>query len=307
MKTDRFVVLLVGLLLVAGLPAEGKGFHIGGIKVSVDPSPTKLLALALALQVGEVQKRFSENRRALATVRGPDGKPAYLRQEVTGLITRTGEDLDQSIQRVRPSGTEPLRAWAAEEVARIQGDLTLPAGPTAWLPGPSGPRAIAVVASLRQLALPLLAKSKPVPQKPAPPKPDALDAGTTNRLLDQLEATVHQIFVLADHNDLEVKLWVGSTPAQKARFSFWAKGKVKDSELAAQIIQTDGKRDHVLRGLYSYQATWGQGAVTQLIEYPNPAAPLASERLDLVKGSRFFCCQFNEAYCHHVEDDKDCR
>ena len=34
---------------------------------------------------------------------------------------------------------------------------------------------------------------------------------------------------------------------------------------------------------------------------------MASERLDLVNGSRFFCCQFNESYCHHVDDEKDCR
>jgi hypothetical protein len=310
MKIDRFAILLAGLLLVAGPRAEGRGFRVGSLKVSIEP-PRKALAKALAVQLGEVQKRFAENRRALAAVRGPDGKPAYLRQEVTGLITRTGEDLDQSIQRVQPSGTEPLRAWAAEEVARIQGDLPRPAGSVASLYNPSAPRAIAVFASSRGFGLPMLAKGKPAPKKPAPAKPappklDTVDAGTANRLLDQLEAAIHQIFLLADHDDLEVKLWVGSAPAEKARFTFWPKGNVTGSTPAPLIIQTDGKKDHVLRGLYSYQAAWGRGAVTQLIKYPDPAAPLGSERLDLVKNLPFFCCQFNEAYCHHVDNEKDC-
>ena len=62
------------------------------------------------------------------------------------------------------------------------------------------------------------------------------------------------------------------------------------------IIRTDGKKDHVLRGLYSYKAAWAEGAVTHLIEYPQPAGiqVTPSERLDLVNGSGFFCCWFNE-------------
>ena len=108
-----------------------------------------------------------------------------------------------------------------------------------------------------------------------------------------------------------MKLWVGSTPAPKATFRFWPQGKIKGSAPAPTIIQTNGKRDHVLRGLYAYEAAWAKGAVTELVEYPSPAgasaAELASERLDLVNGSSFFCCRFNEQYCHHVDDEKECR
>jgi hypothetical protein len=307
-KTDRFAstftrtvaVLLVGLLFAAGQHATGQviSFKFGGKKSA--------LAVALAGNVGEVVKQFKKDRRALHGVTGPDGKPAYLQQEVVGLITRTGEDLDQAIEKVQPSGTEPLRAWAAYELGRIQGELTAPPGPTASLPGLSAPRAVAVIASLQGLGLPLLASAKP-----APPKPATIPAETSRRILDEVAEVVERIFVLADHDDLEVKLWVGSTPARKATFRFWPQGNVKGSAPAPTILQTDGKKDHVLRGLYRYRATWGQGSVTQLIEYPNPAGPsvagMESERLDLVKGSRFFCCQFNDSYCHHVDDEKDCR
>lgn len=332
MKTDRSAsvstraaaVLLVGLLLAAGHPADAGQIRLGRLKVSVE-SPSKQLAQAMALQVGVVQQRYGENRRALRTVKGADGKPACLQQEVVGLITRTGEDLDQAIEKVQPSGSEPLRAWAAYELGRIQGKI-VPPGPTASLPGLSAPRAVAMFASLRGPGLPLFASAK----KPAPPKPATIPAETSNRILDEVAEVVERILVLADHDDLEVKLWVGSTPAQKATFRFWPQGNVKGSAPAPTILRTNGKKDRVLRGLYSYRATWDQGAVTQLIKYPNPADPSAtgmeseqldlakdtllfsavgmeSERLDLVKGSRFFCCQFNESYCHHVNDEKDCR
>jgi hypothetical protein len=311
MKTDRFVILLAGFLLAASLPAAGKGFSVGPVKVSFDSS-SKRLAKAIAARVGQVEMNLDANRRALSTVPGADGKPAYLRKEITGLITRTADDLDKAIEAAQPSGTEPLRAWAAEEVARIQGNLARPAGPVASISNPFAPRAIAVVASLREFGLPMLAKSKPAPPKAAPPKPDAVDTGTANRLLDQLEATVHQIFVLAHDDKLEVKLWVGSTPVQKVRFSFWPQGNFKGSRPDLKVIQTNGKESHILRGLYSYQAALGagkKGSVVTLIEYPSPAgAPVAqmSQRLDLVKGSSFFCCQFGENYCHHVDDEKDC-
>jgi hypothetical protein len=324
-STRAAAVLLVGLLFAAGHPASSGGIRLGRLKVTVE-SPSKQLAQAMALQVGVVRQRYGENRRALRTVEGADGKPAYLQQEVVGLITRTGEDLDQAIEKVQPSGTEPLRAWAAYELGRIQREIVPPPVPTASLPGLSAPRAVAVFASLRGPGLPLFASAKPAPPKkappkkaapkpappqPAPPKPATIPAGTSNRILDEVAEVVERIFVLADHDDLEVKLWVGSTPAQKATFRFWPQGKVKGSAPAPTILQTEGKKDHVLRGLYSYRAAWGKGAVTQLIEYPNPAGPsatrMASERLDLVKGSRFFCCQFNDSYCRHVDDDKDCR
>ncbi|HEX5718321.1 MAG TPA: hypothetical protein VF179_19320, partial [Thermoanaerobaculia bacterium] len=108
--------------------------------------------------------------------------------------------------------------------------------------------------------------------------------------------------------DLEVELWVGSTPAPKATFRFWSQGNIKGSTPAPTIVQTNGKRKRVVRGLYVYKAAWTKGAVTEVVEYPNSAAAsLESERLDLVNDSSYFCCQFKEAYCHHVDDEKECR
>ena len=119
---------------------------------------------------------------------------------------------------------------------------------------------------------------------------------------------VGRIFFLADHDDLEVKLWVGST-VPHATFSFWPQGRIKGSPPSPTIIRTDGKHDHVVRGLYVYRAAWTKGAVTELIEYPKPAGTSVamSERLDLVNGSGFFCCRFNEQYCHGVANEKECR
>lgn len=262
----------------------------------------------MAIQVGMVKKQYDENRRALRTVQGPDGKPAFLQQEVAGLITRTGQDLDQAIEKVQPAGTEPLRAWAAAELERIQKEIPAAPGPTASFPGFAASHAVAVVASAKP---PKPAPSKPAPPKPAPSKPATIPAETSNRILDQVEEVVERIFVLASHDDLEVKLWVGSMPTPKATFRFWPQGKIKGSPPGPLIVQTDGKKDHVLRGLYSYRVSWGKGAVTQVIEYPNPTNPsavgMASERLDLVNGSSFFCCQLNDGYCRHVDDEKECR
>jgi len=325
-KTDRFyaraaAVLLAGLLLADGLPAAGQTFRyrLGRSKVRVNP--LQILAGALALQIGMVQKRFDTNRRALRTVPGSDGKPAYLRQEVAGLIARTGEDLDQAIENVKPSDLEPLQAWASDQLGRIQEELAPPPGQrTAALPrGFFTPRAVAVVASLG--GFPLLALAKPkvtrpkavkpktaAPQQAAPPPQDTVTAEKTDSLLDQVGEVVGRIFFLADHNDLEVKLWVGST-APHATFSFWPQGRIKGSPPAPTILRTDGKRDHVVRGLYLYRAAWTKGAVTELIEYPKPAGTSVamSERLDLVNGSGFFCCRFDEQYCHNVANEKECR
>jgi hypothetical protein len=324
-KTDRFslflraaAVLLAVLLLTDGLPATGQTIRLGKVKVqfSVDSSTTKL-ALALAPEIGKVQTIFATNRRALRTVPGPDGKPAYLRQEVAGLIARTEEDLVKAIEKIQPSTLEPLRAWSADELGRIQEELAAPPGQgTAALPaGLFAPRAVAVVASLRGFPLLALAKPKATakpkaaapPQAPAPPQ-DTVAAEKTDGLLDQVGKVVGRIFFLADHDDLEVKLWVGST-APHATFSFLPQGRIKGSAPTATTIRTDGKHDHVVRGLYVYRAAWTQGAVTELIEYPKPAGTSAEmgERLDLVTGSGFFCCRFNEQYCHGVANEKECR
>src|SRR4029079_9049932 len=143
--------------------------------------PSKTLAKALALQVGQVQTRFDENRRALHPVRSQGGQTAYPHQEVTGLIARTREDLDQAMTRVRESGLEPLRAWSAEELLRV---------------------------------------------KDAAPQEGMITAEQANRLLDQVGEVVGRILFLAAHDDLEVTLWVGSTPAPHATFSFWPQGKI---------------------------------------------------------------------------------
>lgn len=312
MKTDRSTsastraaaALLVGLL-AASPPIASKTIQIGRLKVSVE-SPSKRLAQALAPEVQKVQERFGENRRALPTVRGKDGKPAYLRQEVAGLITRTGEDLDQAMEKVQPSGLKPLRDWAAEELGRIQGEIAAPARKAAAVPsGLFPPRAVAVVASLREFPLLGLAKGKT-----AAPQQDTLAAEKAESLLDQVGEVAGRIFLLAEGDDLEVKLWVGST-TPRTTFSFWPQGQVKGVAAAPLIIRTDGKRGGVLRGLYVYRAAYSKGPVTEVIQYPNPAGTpatrLTSERLDLVNGSTFFCCRFSEQYCGHVENEKECR
>jgi len=320
MKIKRFVALLA-ILLVSGLPTAGKTFkyHFGTDRKSKKVSTAEIaaiamLAQALAAQVKQVHERFVANRNQLQILRGQGNARGYLPNEVTGLIVDTRKDLDQAIQSSQPSGTEPLRAWVDAEFQRIQEEIP-PPGPTASLPGSSAPRAVAVFASSRGFGMPVFAKkpAKPAPAKPVPPQapqPQTIPVARADRLLDQVGEVIRKIFVLANTNDLEVEIWVGSTPATKATFRFWPQGNLTGSTPSPTIIQTDGKRNHILRGLYAYRATWGKGAVTQFIEYPNPAGPTvagtASERLDLVKGSRFFCCQFNEAYCHHVDDEKDC-
>lgn len=306
MKTDRFssastraaAVLLAGLLLAAGHPAAGQlTLRIGRATFTLE-SPSKKMAKELAQEVKEVQQRFDTNRRALRTVRGPGGEPAYPRQEVAGLIARTEQDLDQAIERIQEPGLEALRAWSAEEIRRIRDELAPPSGRTAALL----PAAVARVASLGSLP-----SQEPAHVIAATPKQETISAETSNRLLDQMGAVVSRIFFLAEKEDLEVELWVGSKPAPQAKFSFWSQGKVKGATPAPTILQTNGKRKRVLRGLYAYKAAWTKGAVTELIEYPNSAAPTQSERLDLVNQSGFFCCEFNQQYCHHVDNEKECR
>jgi hypothetical protein len=295
MKTDRFssaspravAALLAGLLLAAGLPAAGQ------ITLSFKKKASVNVAAALARQVAEVRKGFDKNRRALRTVPGPGGEAVYPREEVAGLIARTEADLDQAIERVGEPGLDGLRAWSAEEFRRLQGELAAPFGQTASLP-----RAVARVASL----------GGPESVGAATSQQASIAAEKSDRLLDQAGEVIGRIFFLADRDDLEVELWVGSTPAPKVTFSFWSQGKIRGAAPAPTLVQTNGKRGHVLRGLYSYKAAWAKGAVTELVAYPNPAgAPVASERLDLVNGSSFFCCRFNEQYCQHVASEKECR
>jgi len=302
-KTDRFssvstlaaAVLLACLLLSAAHPSNG----LQMVKVTYESSP-KQLAMMLAFEVAEVQKTFDENRRALRTVQGADGKPAYLRQEVAGLITRTEQDLDQAIERV--GELDALRAWAAEEFRLIWGELELSSRTDASLRGLPAPRAVAVVAGLGPLSPPRFTGGGS-----ATPRQEAIPAEMSNSLLNQVREVISRIWFLGDRKDLEVELWVGSAPAPKATFSFWSEGKIKNAEPRRIVLQTNGKPDRpVLRGLYAYEATFDQ----QVIHYPAPTgAPAAQliQGLDLVKGSGFFCCRFNnQPFCHHVRNPKEC-
>jgi hypothetical protein len=339
MKTDRWSVIRIIALLLAVLavvhPAGGGtqvGYRFGeNHQVKLDKgiatgAATAALAAALTKQVQKVRDGFATKRKALRTLSGPGNAPVYLSNEVTGLISETRQNLDQAIQNVQPSGSEPLRAWVDDQIGQIQGKVPPPSA-TASRSSHSSPRTGVALARLRGGGLPVAAKPKPkkpaasktAPPKPAPPpKPPTIPTATADRLLDQVEEVVSRIFTLADHNDLEVSLWVGSTaPRAKLKFwqvshgtfRFWPEGKIAGSTPAPTIIPMAGRRDHILRGLYSYEADLGleKGTVVQTIKYPNSAAPLVSERLDLVKSSPFFCCRFSEDYCHHVDRENDCR
>jgi hypothetical protein len=317
MKTDRssvirvIAVLLAGLLLMTGHPATGGSLRIGigGLKITYE-SRTKRLAKALASQVKAVQDRFEGSRRALHTVTGSDGKPAFLRKDVSDLIDHTGKDLDDAIVKVQPSDLQPLRDWAADAIGRVQEEVKGPQGKVAVFPaGLFAPQPVEVIASLgnppkKKPASPKAAK----PAAPPAPPPDTVPADKSNGILDEVGKVVSRIFTLADKDDLEVKLWVGST-APHTTFSFWPGGKIKGSTLAPAIIRTDGKKGGVVRGLYDYRAAWTQGKVTQIIQYPQPAGAQSTptERLDLVNGTGFFCCRFNEQYCHAINNEKECR
>ncbi|HYU34455.1 MAG TPA: hypothetical protein VEW48_20070 [Thermoanaerobaculia bacterium] len=311
MKTDRFpavptrvaAFLLASVLCATALDAGGWIIHIGPFNIGYE-SRTKELSEALTPKVQAVQTRFADNRRTLHTLKGPGGVQVRPVQEVSDLISHTGTDLDQAIEGVGKPELAGLRAWSAQKVQNIQDQFKALPVQTASFPGVSTPRAVAVVASLEWLPLPA--------KNPAPPKTktQAVPADASDRLLDQLGKVVDRIFVLASHDDLEVKLWVGSTPAQKASFSFWTQGKIKGTAQAPITIKTNGKEDHVLRGLYSYRAALPKGSVTELIAYPDqagaPASQVASEQLDLVNGSGFFCCRFDENYCQHIASEKEC-
>jgi len=305
---------LVAGLLLAVIPAVGQRItrHF-----PVDPAKVKAkeMADALAPQVEQVKKDFDTKRQSLHTVPGPDGKPAFLRKDVANVITQTGKELDQAIIKVQPSDLAPLQAWSAEELAQIQAKLGALPGPktAAFSSRPFTPYAVAVFASLNsppKHAKPKQKTPKAAAPKPVAPPPDTVPAEKSNSILDEVGEVVSRIFTLASTNNLEVKLWVGST-APHTMFSFWSQGQTTEATPAPKIIRTDGKLDHVIRGFYLYRAAWTKGAVTQSIQYPNPdgtpAAQTPSERLDLVKGSRYFCCRFDQSYCHHVDNEKDCR
>jgi hypothetical protein len=319
--------LLAGLLLAASPPAAGQieiDIKIGG--------GTAKLAKQLAQEVDRVQRKFAADRAALPLVKGPGGAPAYPRQAVLDLIDATEKDLDQAVARVKEPKLAGLRAWADGEIESSRHRLEKPSpSGTGTAAALSGSRSVAMFAVYRggadrgwRTAPPRKKppKTNPPPKaeppKPEPPKPDPLEATTvgtaeTNQLLGQVGRALERIFFLADKNDLEVKLWVGSTPAQHATFRFWPKSSAQGTPPAPTIITTNGSKKHILRGLYDYRASapLGSKSVIAILESgagPAGGAPsLASERLDLVNGSSFFCCRFDNNFCQHVDDEKGCQ
>jgi hypothetical protein len=296
-------VVLAGLLFAADLHAAGHTVRLGGATLSLEFG-TKKLAAALTPKLAEVQRSFDASRQALHPVKGLEGTPAYLRQDVTHLIESAGQNLNQAIEQVGKKDLVPLRAWSSDKIQRIQNQLKTPVQTAVSPLDVSAPEAVAVVASLGPLPLP--AKSKP-----AAPKQDTVSAAMANGLLDQVGEVINRVFFLADHDDLEVTLWVGSTPEERATFRFWSEGQVQGAAPAPTIIKTNGKKKRIVRGLYDYSAAWAKGSATQVVAFPNPAGAAAaqteSEQLDLVNGTPFFCCRFDEQYCHHVDDEKQCR
>ncbi|HEX3532007.1 MAG TPA: hypothetical protein VH988_33530 [Thermoanaerobaculia bacterium] len=300
-------ILLANLFFAASLDASGHTIHIGRLALGFGlDSSTKELSQALTPKVEAVRTKLSESRHALHTLNGPGSVPAHPVQEVNDLVTRTGTDLDEAIEQVGAPELAGLRAWSADKLRSIQEQLkALPVQTAVAFPGFSNPRAIALVANL---------KSRPLPAKAGSAAPKTMTktvpADVSDRLLDKLGDVVDRIFFLASHDDLEVKLWVGSTPAQKVDFRFWTQGQIKGSAPEPVTIRTNGKKEHILRGLYSYLATLPQKSGSHLIAYPSqagaPAGGLASEQLDLVTGSNFFCCHFDDGYCQHVADEKEC-
>jgi hypothetical protein len=296
--------VLACLLLAPAHPSSGQiSLRIGPGTLSGLPfgSSSKKLAGALAKEVRQVLERFDRNRRALPTVKGPGGEPAHPRQEVAGLIALAEKDLDQAIEGVGEPGLAAMQFWAAEEFRRIRDELAAaPGGQSAA--SFFAPRAVAVVASVGGGGAVVRAASA---------ERETLSAKRSRELLDEVAQVIERIFFLSSKNDIEVDLWVGSTPAQQVMFSFWPQGSVKGSPAANDIIRTNGKRERVMRGLYSYRAAYAQGPVTEFLQYPSQTASQASQsgsaRLDLVNGSRFFCCRFEDKYCHHVDDQKECR
>ncbi len=312
-KFDRFssrsrvaAACLAALLLASGPGASGITIQF---KFGNGGGPSRL-SRHLAQEIGQVEGRFGQNRATLPTVTGPGGVPAYPRQAVLDLIDATGKDLDQAILRVQEPKLAGLEAWAAEGFQRIRGGLATPGGTrtAAVSSGRSGRAGYALVSN-------------------PGPAPDTIDTARSGQLLDQVEKVIGRLFFLADKDDLEVKLWVGSTPAEHATFRFWSQASAHGSAggpASPAIIRTDGRRDHVLRGLYSYSVALGSGPVTELLASDQPGGAggaggvggvggvggpgsQASEKLDLVNGSSFFCCRFEEKYCHHVDNENECQ
>lgn len=303
---------LISLLLAGSPPVAGQiqiNFKFGG--------GSSKLSKHLAQEMDLVRKKFSEDRAALPIVPGPGGVPAHPRQAVVDLVNSAERELDHAVEQVKEPRLAGLTAWGDEQIENSRRQLERPA--TVAAATFSGPRPVAMFASFAGAKHgPRTPPKAGPPLPPAPPKPDPLEATTvgtteTQQILGQVEKVIERIFALADKDDLEVKLWVGSTPAEHAIFRFWPKSTAQGAPPTPTIIKTDGWEKHVLRGLYDYKAsaTLGSKAVTAFLEsgpgQAGSAPSLASEKLDLVNGSSFFCCRFDDNYCHHVDDPKECQ
>lgn len=312
--------LLAALLGLAGAPVSGQieiSFKFGGGK--------EKLAKNLAQAVSQVRLKFGADRLALPLVKGVGGAPAYSRQAVLDLVDSTAKELDHAVERVKEPNLAGLESWARNQIESSRKALEKPAG-SGETGKPSGtaelaePRGGVVFAAFRSGGKPKTPPRKPAPKAappapPAPPQPDPLEATTvpvaeSNSVLDQVGRVIERLFVLADTNDLEVELWVGSTPRDQADFSFSAQSAAKGAPLKPTTLRTNGSRKHVLRGLYKYRASLSKGskAVKEILESGQRSdGGMQSDPLDLVDGSRFFCCRFDDNYCHHVDDPKQCQ
>jgi hypothetical protein len=307
---------LISLLLAGSPPVVGQV----EINIKIGGGSSKL-AKHLAKEVGLVQQEFANGRAALPIVKGPGGTLAHPRDAVVALVNSTERALDHAVEQMQEPRLKGLTAWVHAQTENSRRQLEKPA--TVAAATFSGPRPVAMFASFTGGAKHKPQTPKPSPKAdpplpPAPPKPDPLEATTvgtteTQQILGQVEKVIERIFALADKDDLEVKLWVGSTPAEHAIFRFWPKSTAQGAPPTPTIIKTDGWEKHVLRGLYDYKAsaTLGSKAVTAFLEsgpgQAGSAPSLASEKLDLVNGSPFFCCRFDDNYCHHVDNPKECQ
>ena len=164
------------------------------------------------LQIGEVKRVSKRTGGALQRRAGTRRQPAYPRQEVVGLIAHTGEDLDQAIERVGPA-MEPLRAWTAEELGRIQEELAAPPGQTAALPsGLFTPRA---VHGRQPRGVPAAGAREREGRRPASGTRSPLRRPTGS--WTRWERWSAGSSSSPTHDDLEVKLWVGSTRRRTPR------------------------------------------------------------------------------------------
>lgn len=238
--------LLACLVLAPGSLAG----QLGPPPVIVPPAsgpqiPIAVIAQQLADGVARVQKRFAEERKKILEMAGPAGEPTLPREKLTNLIAGTAKDLDEAIKNVGEPGLDALRDWAVAELERIQSQVG-PAPANAWLRAPPYP--IARVASLAPFSWRSPgARSEGARDAEGP----TLDWQYLTRevaigVLDDVGRVLETIFVLADHNVLQVEVDVLIAPKQAEAMIFpRSKLGVKNSR-----TQLSKPRLRLWRGLY---------------------------------------------------------